>query len=75
MNVKYEFRHVEGRIQMVVTVFMDEDNKIESYVDVTDDVMPVVDEYLDFHLGISDLKHTNGRISYEGKDKNRYKKS
>jgi hypothetical protein len=38
-----KFEHIDGRIYLQL---------YEKKIDVTDSVMPVVDDYLDFHLGL-----------------------
>jgi hypothetical protein len=49
--MKSEFKHVDGKIIMVtiVTVW---GGDIVTEEDVTEQVMPVVDDYLDHHLGL-----------------------
>lgn len=37
--------------------------------DVTDKVMPVVDDHLDISLGLVDYKYVNARLKYTGEDK------
>jgi hypothetical protein len=72
--MKHSFKHVDGRIYLVTNLQIWGENIVEE-TDITDEIMTEVDDYLDFHLGLgSDYKHTNGKISYEGKDKDKYKK-
>lgn len=55
MNGKQiRFKHIEGRIILVIEqlVWGEWINFLEK--DVTDEVMPIVDDYLDYHL---DLVH------------------
>jgi hypothetical protein len=66
--MKHNFEHVDGRIYLVTTIQVWGGDVVER-VDVTDKLMPVVDDYLDHHLGLNDYKHTNGRISYTGENK------
>lgn len=61
--MRHSFKHVNGRIIIVTSI---------EEVDVTDDVMPVVDDYLDYHLGLDDYKRIDGKIVYIGRDKDRY---
>lgn len=53
--MKYSFETVDGKILLVVTIPIwsdgDDDDVIKKY-DVTDKVMPVVDDYLDHQLGL-----------------------
>jgi hypothetical protein len=63
------FRHENGRIILVIEQLIWGEWVTFLEKDVTDEVMPIVDDYLDHHLGLSDYKHTNGRISYTGEKK------
>jgi PhoPQ-activated pathogenicity-related protein len=56
------FKHVEGRIILVVShlVWGEYITLIEE--DVTDEIMPIVDDCLDYHLNLKDYKHSNARI-------------
>lgn len=63
--MKFEFKHVEGRIILASTIQVwGEDMTTE--IDVTDKVMPVVDDYLDHHLGLKDSKYSveNAKVKY-----------
>ncbi|MER2007146.1 MAG: hypothetical protein ABS939_06800 [Psychrobacillus sp.] len=61
--MRHSFKHVNGRIILVTSI---------GETDVTDDIMPVVDDYLDYHLELDDYKRIDGKIVYTGKDKGRY---
>jgi hypothetical protein len=71
MGKQIRFKHVDGRIILTVEhlVWGEWITLIEQ--DVTDSVMPVVDDYLDHHLSLKDpsYKHFNGKIKYTGEDK------
>jgi hypothetical protein len=66
--MKYEFKHVDGRIIMVTTLQIWGGDVTNEY-DVTDKLMKdgVVDDYLDFHLGLlPEYKMKTGKITYTG---------
>ena len=71
----FTFKHVDGKIILVVRVRIWDGDVINEY-DVTDKLMDsgVVDDYLDHKLGLDDYKRIDGVITYVGKDKDRYKK-
>lgn len=76
--MKIKFVHEDGRIYLEVYQQIWSDGEDDSVIvlreDVTDRVMPVVDDYLDEQLGLNDYKRVNGVITYVGKDKDRYQK-
>lgn len=63
------FTHENGRIFLTVEILVWGEWVEMSKDDVTDKVLPVVDDYLDHNLGLTDYKHTNGRLRYTGEDK------
>lgn len=70
--MKTRFEHEEGKIYLIVSqmVWTDdvEDNMIDIHrEDITDKVMPVVDDSLDFNLGLHLYKMTDGKLKYIGK--------
>jgi hypothetical protein len=71
MGKQTRFQLVDGRIILKVEhlVWGEWINLIEE--DVTDQVMPVVDDYLDDKLGLhlSDYGFKGGKINYTGEDK------
>ncbi|MEE5181078.1 hypothetical protein JDW21_19425 [Bacillus subtilis] len=68
--MKHKFELIDGRIYLITKI--DIWGGAVEKTDVTDEVMPVVDNYLD-HL-LKDYKRVNGIVTYVGKDKDRYKK-
>ena len=71
--MKYEFKHVNGRIILVATTQIWGGDVVKE-IDVTDQVMPSVDDYLDHRLGLTDYRYKNAKLSYEGEDKDKYQK-
>lgn len=69
-DMKHKFELIDGRIYLITKI--DIWGGAVEKTDVTDEVMPVVDNYLD-HL-LKDYKRVNGIVTYVGKDKDRYKK-
>ena len=70
--MKFEFKHVDGKIILVTTLQV-WGGDVTNEIDVTDKVMPVVDDMLDFHLGLSkdgEYKHKGTRLNYVGENKN-----
>ncbi|MGV4321125.1 hypothetical protein [Bacillus mojavensis] len=70
--MKHKFKLINGRIYLITELSI-WDGVIEE-IDVTDQVMPVVDEYLDHNQLLDDYKRINGVVTYIGKDKDKYKK-
>jgi len=74
MNHKTSFKLVDGKITMVVEQLIWGEWVVLFEKDVTDEVMPVVDDYLDEKLGLDDYKRINGVVTYVGKDAGKYRK-
>lgn len=75
--MKSKFELVNGRIYLVVTQRIwafdidEEDSDIVEVLreDVTDKVMPKVDDYLDEQLGLKpEFKYNRGKIEYIGEE-------
>lgn len=71
--MKNKFEHRDGRIYLITTIQIWDGDVVNEY-DVTDQMKPIIDDYLDYHLIINDYAHVDGKIIYEGKDKDRYQK-
>lgn len=65
--MKHSFEHVDGRIYLVTTTLVWGDSIVKRH-DITDEIMPVVDNYLDTKLGLDDYKRIDGVITYIGKE-------
>jgi hypothetical protein len=71
--MKTKFELIDGRIfvtvcQPIWSYDSDEEECITiSKEDITDKVMPVLDDYLDYHLELKDSKyaHENAKIKYQ----------
>jgi len=71
--MRLQFELIDGRIYATVYQLVwseDDDEIVVLRDDVTDRVMPVVDDWLDEQLGLSDYKYINGKLEYVGKEKN-----
>lgn len=65
--MKHSFEHVDGKIYLVTTTLVWGDSIVKRH-DITDEIMPVVDNYLDTKLGLDDYKRIDGVITYIGKE-------
>jgi hypothetical protein len=68
-SVNIEHRFIDGKIYVIVKQLVWGEWVTVTMQDVTETLMPVVDDYLDKQLGMTDYKHTNGRLKYTGDKK------
>lgn len=65
--MKHSFEHVDGRIYLVTTTLVWGDSIVKRH-DITDEIIPVIDNYLNTKLGLTYYKRIDGVITYIGEE-------